>query len=222
MTRIQSYSCSNAILTDFVEGHSSWTSRLELWCCPCKCKSTQRGHRIPRLVPSITALTPWFYNAETKSLCLPKPSLASALQRIQMSSAVWRAGDSSAGSNEILNPQIIIRHLSDYYWTWQNLYRTLSSTVPPGGLVTYLVERQAVAEDEVNGTLYEALFEVMATDMVIQSILATYKPAAVESSCVSCNSKCHCLLPYCSCRRYGSRILLTPENTHTTWLDMVL
>ena len=71
----------------------------------------------------------------------------------------------------------------------------------------YLVERQAIAEDEVDGALDVAIFEVVATLMVVQSILTAHEAAAVECRGVACDSQRHCLLPYCSCWRKWRRVL---------------
>jgi hypothetical protein len=102
----------------------------------------------------------------------------------------------------------------------------------------YLVERQAVAEDEVDGALDVAVFEVVAARMVVQSVLAAHEAAAVERRCVPCDPQRHCLLPYCSRWRDGRRVLpTTPENvmfspqkvrstetcsTNSTALNMIL
>ena len=71
----------------------------------------------------------------------------------------------------------------------------------------YLVERQAIAEDEIDGALDVAILEVVATLMVVESILAAHEAAVVERRGVACDSERHCLLPYRPCWRDGRRVL---------------
>lgn len=63
---------------------------------------------------------------------------------------------------------------------------------------TYFVHGEAVPKDEVNTALNEAIFEVMATIMVIQSILIPKNCTVVESCHVRSDPKCHSLHPYSS------------------------
>lgn len=69
-------------------------------------------------------------------------------------------------------------------------------------MITYIVEGSSVAKDEINGSLDETFFEIMSSFVIIKCVLSAIKSTSIESSFISCNSKCHCL----------------PSNTPWTWL----
>jgi hypothetical protein len=74
-------------------------------------------------------------------------------------------------------------------------------------LDAYFVDGKAITEDEVNVALDEAVFEVMAAVVVIQSVLVTNECAIVESCKVGRDTKRHSLVPHRSFARLWRRVL---------------
>lgn len=68
-----------------------------------------------------------------------------------------------------------------------------------------LVDGLAVSEDEVDGSLHEAVLEVVTACLVVEGVLRSVERAAVESAVVSLDSQCDGLLSdsstgWCRCR----------------------
>jgi len=59
--------------------------------------------------------------------------------------------------------------------------------------LTYLVQRLSVSEDKVDGSLDKAFLKVMATVLIIKSVLSSIERDAVESRHVSLDAECNSL-----------------------------
>jgi len=75
------------------------------------------------------------------------------------------------------------------------------------------VLRQPSAEDEIDGAFNVAVLEVVATFVVIQSILSSHKPTPVECSHVSRNSNGSCLPAHGAIGRSCCGILPIPVKS---------
>lgn len=63
---------------------------------------------------------------------------------------------------------------------------------------TYLIQWPAIAKNEINGTLNVTIFEVMATSIIMKSVLSSIESATPERWFISWYSNCNCLCSYIS------------------------
>jgi hypothetical protein len=81
-------------------------------------------------------------------------------------------------------------------------------------LIYYLIEGSTIAKHKINSALNVAIFEEMATSVVIQSILMAKEAAPVEGCFVTTDSECHSLASHCTWSWSLCSILHFP-HTHT-------
>lgn len=87
-------------------------------------------------------------------------------------------------------------------------------------LGAYFVDGATIAEDEVDVTLDEAVFEVMATSVVIQSVLVAKECALIERCDVGRHSQCYSLASYSSRWWPWCRILHHPCHSPLVYISL--
>ncbi len=82
-------------------------------------------------------------------------------------------------------------------------------------LIYYLIEGSTIAKHKINSALNVAIFEKMATFVVIQSILMAKEAAPIEGCFVTTDSECHSLASHCTWSWSLCSILhFTDTHTH--------
>lgn len=87
---------------------------------------------------------------------------------------------------------------------------------------THLVETAPIAKDEVNGTVDVAILKVMATPVIIQSILEPIEGSVVEGCPVTRDSQCHCLSQHCPWFRLWCCILQCTSTISLVTIQLIL
>lgn len=81
----------------------------------------------------------------------------------------------------------------------------------------YLEQGEAVAEDEIDGSLDEAVFVVMPAHVIVQRVLRPQESAPHEGRRVRRYPERHRLLPHRSRRRHRRRVLECDVLGYEIW-----